>query len=50
LILCFLEEAAVDQDEAPEALQTKELQAQTDLNVAMTAGLTLAVYSFITAC
>jgi hypothetical protein len=50
MIPWFLEEVATDQDKAPEAHQTKEPLAQTDLNVVMTVGLMLVVYSFITAC
>jgi len=46
MISWFLDEVAADQDEVPEALQTKELLAQTDLKW----GRMLAVYSCITAC
>ena len=52
MIPWFLDEVAADQEAAQEALHTKELVAQTfvDLNVLMIVSQRLAVYSFITAC
>ena len=50
MIPWFLDEVAADQEAAQEALHTKELVAQTDLNVLLIVGQVLGVYSFITAC